>query len=91
MKDRFQSQYHFEPHGHGQPGQAIEFLLVDLERRADANDMTIFSNKMAAQGQSFFQASGDSDAYTGSQTLDNSSQTTAPVDSTNSPASVERP
>ncbi len=38
---------------------------------------------MAAQGQSFFQASGDSDAYTGSQTLDNSSQTTAPVDSTN--------
>ena len=38
---------------------------------------------MAAQGQSFFQASGDSDAYTGSQTLDNSSQATAPVDSTN--------
>lgn len=39
--------------------------------------------QMATQGQSFFQASGDSDAYTGSQTLDNSSQTTAPVDSTN--------
>jgi hypothetical protein len=39
--------------------------------------------QMAAQGQSFFQASGDSDAYTGSQTLDNASQTTAPVDSTN--------
>jgi hypothetical protein len=39
--------------------------------------------QMAAQGQSFFQASGDSDAYTGSQTLDNSSQSTAPVDSTN--------
>ena len=39
--------------------------------------------QMAAQGQSYFQASGDSDAYTGSQTLDNSSQTTAPVDSTN--------
>jgi Pro-kumamolisin, activation domain/Bacterial surface protein, Ig-like domain/Immunoglobulin domain/Immunoglobulin I-set domain/Bacterial Ig-like domain (group 3)/Bacterial Ig domain len=39
--------------------------------------------QMAAQGQSFFQASGDSDAYTGSQTLDNSSQATAPVDSTN--------
>ncbi len=37
--------------------------------------------QMAAQGQSFFQASGDSDAYTGSQLLDNSSQTTAPVDS----------
>jgi hypothetical protein len=36
---------------------------------------------MAAQGQSFFQASGDSDAYTGRQTLDNSSQFTAPVDS----------
>ena len=39
--------------------------------------------QMASQGQSYFQASGDSDAYTGSQTLDNSSQTTAPVDSTN--------
>src|SRR6266446_498475 len=39
--------------------------------------------QMAAQGQSFFQASGDSDAYTGSQTLDNASQTTTPVDSTN--------
>jgi hypothetical protein len=39
--------------------------------------------QMAAQGQSFFQASGDSDAYTGSQTLDNSSQTTTPMDSTN--------
>jgi len=39
--------------------------------------------QMAAQGQSYFQASGDSDAYTGSQALDNSSQTTAPVDSTN--------
>ena len=39
--------------------------------------------QMAAQGQSFFQASGDSDAYTGSQTLDNSAQATAPVDSTN--------
>jgi hypothetical protein len=39
--------------------------------------------QMAAQGQSYFQASGDSDAYTSSQALDNSSQTTAPVDSTN--------
>jgi len=39
--------------------------------------------QMAAQGQSFFQASGDSDAYTGAQTLDNPFQTTAPVDSTN--------
>jgi hypothetical protein len=39
--------------------------------------------QMASQGQSFFQASGDSDAYTGTQTLDNGSQTTAPVDSTN--------
>src|SRR5260221_1128054 len=39
--------------------------------------------QMAAQGQSVFQASGDSDAYTGPQALDNSSQTTAPVDSTN--------
>jgi subtilase family serine protease len=48
-------------------------------------DATIDSilQQMAAQGQSFFQASGDSDAYTGPQTLDNSSQTTAPVDSTN--------
>ena len=39
--------------------------------------------QMAAQGQSYFQASGDSDAYTGSQTLDTSSQANAPVDSTN--------
>jgi len=39
--------------------------------------------QMAAQGQSFFQASGDDDAYTGTQILDNSSQATAPVDSTN--------
>ena len=39
--------------------------------------------QMAAQGQSFFQASGDNDAYTGSQVLDNSSQTNSPVDSTN--------
>ena len=30
--------------------------------------------QMAAQGQSFFQASGDDDAYTGSQTLDNPTQ-----------------
>ena len=39
--------------------------------------------QMAAQGQSFFQASGDNDAYTGSQALDVSSQANAPVDSTN--------
>jgi subtilase family serine protease len=39
--------------------------------------------QMAAQGQSFFQASGDSDAYTGTQILDNTSQSTSPVDSTN--------
>jgi hypothetical protein len=39
--------------------------------------------QMAAQGQSYFQASGDSDAYTGTQVLDNASQTTTPVDSTN--------
>ena len=39
--------------------------------------------QMAAQGQSFFQASGDSDAYTGAAVLDNATQTTAPVDSTN--------
>lgn len=39
--------------------------------------------QMAAQGQSFFQAAGDSDAYTGSQTLDNFFRSTAPVDSTN--------
>ena len=39
--------------------------------------------QMASQGQSFFQAAGDNDAYTGSQTLDNSNQITAPVDSTN--------
>jgi len=39
--------------------------------------------QMAVQGQSFFQAAGDSDAYTGGEALDNSGQTTAPVDSTN--------
>src|SRR5438477_5643395 len=39
--------------------------------------------QMAAQGQSFFQASGDSDAYTGMQPLDDSARTTSPVDSTN--------
>ena len=39
--------------------------------------------QMAAQGQSFFQASGDDDAYTGSQLLGLGSQTNAPVDSTN--------
>ncbi len=39
--------------------------------------------QMATQGQSYFQASGDSDAYTGTQVLGNSSQTDAPVDSTN--------
>lgn len=39
--------------------------------------------QMILQGQSFFQASGDDDAYTGTQALDNASQTTAPLDSTN--------
>ena len=39
--------------------------------------------QMAAQGQSFFQASGDSDAYTGSQLLDASGQVDSPVGSTN--------
>src|SRR5438045_3581696 len=36
--------------------------------------------QMAAQGQSFFQASGDDDAYTGSQVLDSASQINTPVD-----------
>ncbi len=39
--------------------------------------------QMGTQGQSFFQASGDSDAYTGNEMIDSSSQTNAPVDSTN--------
>ena len=39
--------------------------------------------QMITQGQSYFQASGDSDAYTGSQVLDNAGQTTSPMDSTN--------
>lgn len=39
--------------------------------------------QMAAQGQSFYQAAGDSDAYTGSQQLDNSSQVNSPVGNTN--------
>lgn len=37
--------------------------------------------QMAAQGQSFFQASGDYDAYTGSQSLDDPNLTVSPVDS----------
>jgi len=39
--------------------------------------------EMEAQGQSFFQASGDSDAYTGANALDNLDLADAPVDSTN--------
>jgi Pro-kumamolisin, activation domain/Domain of unknown function (DUF5011)/Immunoglobulin I-set domain/Cadherin-like domain len=39
--------------------------------------------EMQAQGQSFFQAAGDSDAYTGTNTLDDPNQSVAPVDSTN--------
>ena len=39
--------------------------------------------QMATEGQSFFQASGDHDAYTGAEIIDSSSQTNAPVDSTN--------
>ena len=39
----------------------------------------IFKN-MAAQGQSFFEASGDSDAYTGNEIL-GTSQSVAPMDS----------
>ena len=39
--------------------------------------------QMAGQGQSFFQASGDSDAYTGANDLDNINLADAPVDSTN--------
>jgi hypothetical protein len=39
--------------------------------------------QMAAQGQSYFQASGDSDAYTGSQLLDAASQVNSPVGSIN--------
>jgi len=45
------------------------------------NTIDAIFQQMATQGQSFFQASGDNDAYTGSETLDNPSQTTAPVDS----------
>jgi hypothetical protein len=37
--------------------------------------------QMASQGQSFFQASGDSDAYTGGNLLDNANAAVAPVDS----------
>ena len=44
---------------------------------------------MAAQGQSYFQSSGDSDAYTGAQPLD--SGTTVPVDSPYATIVGERP
>jgi uncharacterized repeat protein (TIGR01451 family) len=37
--------------------------------------------QFAAQGQSYFQASGDDDAYTGAQALDQASGTTTPMDS----------
>ena len=37
--------------------------------------------QMAVQGQSFFQAAGDSDAYTGSSVLDDPNQINTPVDS----------
>jgi uncharacterized repeat protein (TIGR01451 family) len=36
-------------------------------------------SQMAAQGQSFFQASGDSDAYTGANVLDSSANFTTPI------------
>jgi hypothetical protein len=39
--------------------------------------------QMAAQGQSYFQAAGDNDAYTGAQILGNPMQSDSPVDSTN--------
>ncbi|HEY1662150.1 MAG TPA: immunoglobulin domain-containing protein [Verrucomicrobiae bacterium] len=39
--------------------------------------------EMSAQGQSFFQAAGDSDAYTGANELDNAGLAVSPVDSTN--------
>jgi len=39
--------------------------------------------QMRGQGQSFFQASGDSDAYTGANVLDTKYSETVPVDSTN--------
>lgn len=38
---------------------------------------------MQAQGQSFFQAAGDGDAYTGTQLLDDAGQTNSPGGSTN--------
>ena len=46
---------------------------------ATATDFDDILEEMAAQGQSFFQASGDSDAYTGANPLD--SGTTVPMDS----------
>lgn len=39
--------------------------------------------QMAAQGQSYYQAAGDNDAYTGSQPLDDPGQVNSPVGSTN--------
>jgi hypothetical protein len=47
------------------------------------NNLDGIFKQMAAQGQSFFQASGDSDAYTGAQILDVATQISQPVDSTN--------
>ncbi len=45
------------------------------------NTIDSLFQQMATLGQSFFQASGDSDAYTGGLMVDNPSQTNAPVDS----------
>ena len=39
--------------------------------------------QMATQGQTYFQAAGDDDAYTGSQPLDNSGQVNSPAGDTN--------
>jgi subtilase family serine protease len=42
-----------------------------------------YLKQMATQGQSFFQASGDADAYTGANLLDSSSTYSTPIGSTN--------
>ena len=54
-----------EPDGQRQSGQAIELLVVCARRPGAEPAADAIFQQMAAQGQSFFNASGDYDAFTG--------------------------
>ena len=59
--------------------QVSSSWLVGSWSASTANTYDNILKNMASQGQSYFQSAGDSDAYTGSQSLD--SGTTVPADS----------